>query len=155
MQMNCKTEKFEAPPSVEGLVPYYGEEINREPWLPPKGWMVMRAWSPKYLHYRSEAGTIYQFRLDHFHNWTGVLLTSTRHDTFWFFGRAFSIEHTMNRARHGQEKYSSKTSCSGYVCWGNYFEDHLKRLEEHMREENFRIESVKEIYKELIRRREE
>ncbi len=150
-QTNCRWKEADT-----DLPIFYGHDLGKTAWLPSKGYMIMRKWSPKYVHIVGANGAIFQFRLEWFHCWESVLLTSTLHDTFWFFLPNPSIEKTMARARHGQEKYPSRTSNSGYVCWGGYFEEQLVNLEKHLADEEIELnkENLQWIAEELYRRKE-
>lgn len=149
-QTNCRY----IPQEID-LPIYYGRDLGKTAWLPGKGWMIMRSWSPRYIHIIGRNGAIFQFRLAEFHNWESMLLTSSLRDTFWFFLPNPSIDKTMKKARKGQERYASRTSNSGYVCWGEYFEDQLVRLEQNLKEEGIELteHNLECIAEELFRRK--
>lgn len=134
----------------------YRKEFKNKGWMPPKGWMPMRSWSPRYVHFVSVFGEVFQFRFEKFHGVECVLLTSTLHDSFWFIPPNYSIEDTVERAKKGMQRYGSKTSWSGYVCWGGYMIDQYAVLTEHLKEQHMHIESeaIKKIHEELVLRRD-
>lgn len=146
-QTNCRWREKETELPI-----FYGHDLGKTAWLPSKGYMVMRKWSPKYIHLVGKNGAIFQFRLEYFHCWESMLLTSTLHDTFWFFYPHLSFENTMYRARKGQERYPSKTSKSGYVCWGEYFEKQYVDVVKHLEEEEIELD-LEWIGSELKRRK--
>ena len=125
------------------------------PWFfdTPKKIMV-RDFSEKYIHFKTRNNAIYQFRLEVFHNKKHLLLTSTLGDTFWFFLPNPSIERTMSVAVKARKHLLSKTSNSGYVCWGQYFDELLERLTANAEREGieFEPEKLSIIAKELQRR---
>lgn len=139
-----------------GSAIYYRGDFEH-PWFFDSPTQIMvRDFHPAYIHFKTINNEIYQFRLEDFHSKESLLLTSTLGDTFWFFLPHPSIERTMHIAIKGRERYSSKTSISGYVCWGNYFDTLLLRLQGHMETEDieFPADKLDIIAHELKRRRE-
>ena len=134
---------------------WYFKGPFEHPWFfsTPK-WKMVEDYSPRYVHFKTKSGAIYQFRLEVFHSKKSMLLTSTLGDTFWFFLPHPSIENTMKRARAAQKPYASKTSFSGYVCWGLYFEEQHDKLQENLKAENVNLtaEALENISKELLKR---
>lgn len=138
-----------------GSAVYYKGDFEH-PWFFEGRTKMMRDFHPAFIHFKTLNNEIYQFRLEDFHSKESMLLTSTLGDTFWFFLPHPSFEKTMSRAIKGRDRYSSKTSSTGYVCWGKYFDELYSRLLGHMESEDieFTDEKLDIIAHELKRRRE-
>ena len=118
--------------------------------------IMVRDYNERYIHFKTIHNEIYQFRLEVFHCKKERLLTSTLGDTFWFFLPQPSIEKTMNRAIKARKRVLSKTSNSGYVCWGQYFDELRDRLIQNLEKEQMLLnpDKLQQIADELKRREE-
>lgn len=158
MDTNCKlamTDDFADNFSMNlGDAVYFRGSFSH-PWFfdTPRKIMV-RDYSEKYIHFKTKNNAIYQFRFAKFHNKKQMLLTSTLGDTFWFFLPKPSIDKTMQKAIKAREHVLSKTSNSGYVCWGQYFDELHDRLMQNIESEGLDLspENLDIIAKELQRR---
>ena len=137
---------------------YTAGDFEFTPVVENKKWKSIYPYSNKYVHFRTDNGTIFQFRFDYFHGCKAILLTSTKRDVFWFFLPEPSFEHTMSVVRRAQTRRSVK----GYhkrgdkkktsLRWGGYFEDFYSAVLSHLDGMRLDAGALEIIYQVLLKK---
>ena len=159
-QSDCSYGRFAEPLKLIESASYYKGEFTVPELYCNSRWKRILPYSPKYVHFKTYHGTIFQFRLEKFHSKPAILLTSTKGDLFWFFIPRLSIESTMSQV----ERANGRPHVTGWhkagdgkktsQRWGGYLIDCHKRLLQNLDGFELTHEVLKQIYQALLKKEE-